>query len=348
MNSQDQLRAGIVGCGYQGRLLAQAIARTSRLRVVACADPVREAAAAVATLAGQSEVYASADEMLDKSEIDAVIIATPHHVLHEIALAAIHAGKHVLAEKPIATSEQEAARIEKAAAQAGICYMAGYSLRFFVAQKHVYDLLAEGVIGEVQAVMAGIGQGPLGDWFAKPEMGGGALLYLGSHLVDEVLWFVQDDPIQVYADIRHRADAGTDETSAFQIRFAGGAVAQCLVTQAVEGWFDFVNIYGREGRIGLASSNWLQYEISVCSRVLPTYAEPTTICPGLRGDPCMMMLVPEVEEFADAIQENRPPAVTVAHGRQVLRVLDAVVDSGQMGNPIALDIPKSIGSLRVG
>ncbi len=334
MDSQGQVCVGIVGCGYQGRLLAQAIARTSKLRVVACADPLGDAAAEVAALAGHSNVYASADELLGNSEVEAVIIATPHHVLHEIALAAIGAGKHVLAEKPIATNEQEAATIEAAAAQAGICYMAGYSLRFFVAQRQVYDLLAAGVIGEIQAITAGIGQGPLGDWFARAEMGGGALLYLGSHLVDEILWFVQDNPVQVYADVRHRPDTGTDETTAFQIRFAGGAFAQCLVTQAVKGWFDFVNIYGREGRIGLAASNWLRYEISVSSRALPAYAEPTTICPGLWGDPIMMMLVPEVEEFAEAIQENRPPAITATDGRRVLKVLDAVTESTRIRGPI--------------
>jgi predicted dehydrogenase len=334
MDSQDQVRVGIVGSGYQGRLLAQAIAKTDRLGVIACADPIIDRAADVAALAGHAEAYASADELLDKSEVDAVIIATPHCVLHEIALAAIGRGKHVLAEKPIAMNEREAAKIEAAVARAGTCYMSGYSLRFFVAQKQVFDLLAEGAVGEIQAVTAGIGTGPLDGWFAEPEMGGGALLYLGSHLVDEILWFVQDEPVQVYAEIRHRPDTGTDETSAFQIRFGGGAVAQCLVTQAVEGWFDFVNIYGREGRIGLASSNWLRYEISVSSTALPAHAEPTTICPRLRGDPIMMMLIPELEEFVSAIQEKRQPAVTVTDGRRVLKVVDAVVESGRTGRAI--------------
>jgi predicted dehydrogenase len=334
MDRRDQVRVGIVGCGYQGRLLAQAIARTASLRVVACADPVAEAAAAVAALAGQVAAYGTAEELLNCSEVDAVILATPHHLLCPIALAAIDAGKHVLAEKPIATTEREAARIEAAAAQAGICYMAGYSLRFFVAQEQVRDLLAAGVIGEIQAVTAGMGQGPLGDWFAQPAMGGGALLYLGSHLVDEVLWLVQDEPVQVTADVRCRPDTGADDTSAFQILFAGGAVAQCLVSQAVEGWFDSVQLFGRQGRIGLASSNWLRYEISVCSKALPTYAEPTTICPGLWGDPIMMMLVPEVEEFAAAIQTGRQPAITAAEGRQVLKILDAVVKSGRTRMPV--------------
>jgi predicted dehydrogenase len=336
MNGHDPVRVGIVGCGYQGRLLAQAVARTADLHVVACADPARDQAVEVAAYAGNAQVYASASELLDGSEVDAVLIATPHHLLHDIALAAIAQGKHVLAEKPIALNEGEAARIEAAVARAGVCYMSGYSLRFFVAQKQVFDLLAEGAVGEIQAVTAGIGTGPFDGWFADPAMGGGALLYLGSHLVDEVLWFVQDEPVQVYAEVRHRPDNGTDETSTFQIRFRGGAVAQCLVTQAVEGWFDFATIYGRQGRTGLESSPWLRSEISVCSTALPAYAQPTTICPRVRGDPIMAMLVPELEEFASAIQEKREPAVTVADGRWVLKVLDAVVESGKTGTSIRI------------
>jgi len=226
------VRIGIVGCGYQGHLLAEAIARTSSLQVTACADPVREAAASVAALAGQSEVYASVEELLAQGEVDAVMIATPHHLLAKTALAAIQAGKHVLAEKPIAMNEQQAATIEDAARQTGICYMSGYSLRFFVAQAQVYNLLAAGTVGEIQAIRGGIGTGRLGGWFAEVESGGGALLYLGSHLVDEILWYANDDPVAVFADVRTRADTGTDDTSAFQIRFAKGAVAQCLVTQA--------------------------------------------------------------------------------------------------------------------
>ncbi len=336
MNSQDPVRVGIVGCGYQGRLMAEAVTQTGVLRVTACADPVRDAAAGVAALAGGAEVFASADELLARGDVDAIIIATPHHVLQPIALAAMDAGKHVLAEKPIALNAGEAAEIEATAARAGVRYMAGYSLRFFVAQSQVHALLEAGTIGEIQAVTAGIGTGPLGGWFARAETGGGALLYLGSHLVDEVLWSVNDDPVQVYADVRLRSDTGTDETSVFQICFAGGAVAQCFVTQAVDGWFHWMNLFGQAGHIRCTSSNWLRFDIAVYSPSHPAYAEPVTIRPRLRGNPLMLMLVPEVEEFAAAIQENRPPSVTATDGRRVLQVLDAVLESGRAGRPVSV------------
>ncbi len=165
----------------------------------------------------------------------------------------------------------------------------------------------------------------------------GQLLYLGSHLVDAILGILQDEPREVYADIRYRADTGTDETATFQIRFARGTVAQCLVTQAVEEWFDYVNIYGRDGRINLTTSYWLQYTISVSSRVLEAYTQPTSICPRLTDDPIMMMLVPEVEEFGRAILEDRQPMVTIADGRRVLAILDAVLESAQAHTAVQLD-----------
>jgi predicted dehydrogenase len=336
MVNRGQLRVGLIGCGYQGHLLAQAIEKVTALRVAACADPVEEAAASVAALSGTRNTFASAGELLRRSEVDALLIATPHHILHEIALEAIDAGKHVMAEKPIATNEQQAARIEEAVASTGICFMAGYSLRFFTAHRQVHHLIAAGAVGEVQAITAGMGARPFSGWGADPSTGGGALLFLGSHLVDTVLWCVNDEPVEVYADVRRCSDTGADETSSFQIRFAGGAVAHCLATQATGHWFDSVSLYGREGYISLTSRQWLQCEITVVSNVIPEYANPATIRPLFTDQPPMMMLVPELEEFAAAIQEGRQPAITAGDGRRVLKVLDAVATSGQTGKPVSL------------
>jgi predicted dehydrogenase len=313
------------------------MANVKALKVTACADPDQDAGNIVAAIAGHSSVYATAEEMLAGKDIDAVAIATPHDGLHEVSLTAIDAGKHVLAEKPIALNETEAAEIEEAVDREGICYMSGYSFRFVTALQRVHDLLEAGAVGEIQSLAASIGTRPkLSGWVSKPETGGGALLYLGSHLVDEILWFLDDDPVEVYADVRYRADTQADETSAFQIRFARGAVAQCIATQASETFFNNVDIFGREGRVSLRGMGFLGYDISVSSSRLETYSHPTTIRPRVWGDPILSMLVPELEEFAAAIQENRQPSITITDGRRVLKVLDAVVDSGQTDKPVRL------------
>ena len=78
------------------------------------------------------------------------------------------------------------------------------------------------------------------------------------------------------------------------------------------------------------------FELEVSSKVLPAYAEPTIIRPAVRGDNITMMLVPELQAFATAVYEQCQPAITVADGRQVLRILDAVRESGRAGKPITL------------
>ena len=106
MDPQTPLRVGIIGCGYQGGILAQTIATgnagrpIAAWRVVACADPDQAAAARVAAIAGGAATYASTEELLG-TEVDAVFVATSHDALYECSLAAVQAGKHVMAEKPI-------------------------------------------------------------------------------------------------------------------------------------------------------------------------------------------------------------------------------------------------------
>ena len=89
MNGSPKLRVGIVGCGYQGDRLARAIALVDALTVTACADIIPERAVELAAFAGNASAYATAEELLANSEVDIVMVATPHHVLAPISLLAI-------------------------------------------------------------------------------------------------------------------------------------------------------------------------------------------------------------------------------------------------------------------
>ena len=86
----------------------------------------------MAGLAGDASTHPSLDALLAASDVDAVIVATPHHLLAPLSLLAIRAGKHVLVEKPIALDEQQAKEVEFAAASGGLTCMAGYSFRFWI------------------------------------------------------------------------------------------------------------------------------------------------------------------------------------------------------------------------
>jgi len=105
------LRVGVVGCGFQGSALARAATLTTAVRLVACADPDPAAAAGVAALAREVSPHSSVEALLGQAAVDAVLVATPNHLLYPVSLAAIRAGKHVLAEKPLGLNQDELVEI---------------------------------------------------------------------------------------------------------------------------------------------------------------------------------------------------------------------------------------------
>jgi predicted dehydrogenase len=336
MQEESTLRVGIAGCGYQGRVIAQAIASLDSLQVVAGADPDEAALEELMEHAPQAAHYAAVDDLLAQENVDVVVVATPHHLLYETALAAIHAGKHVLVEKPIGMDEKEAAQLEAAAGQAGICFLSGYSFRYLPAWQHVRVLLQAGAVGEIQAITGSIGTRPMDSgWRATPETGGGPLLYVGCHLVDQILWYLNDAPVEVLANVRYRTDTKAEEIAAFQMRFARGATAQCVVSQNAKGMFNPLTIYGTQGQISLRTTGFFEYAVEVAS-VAPAADALPAFVPPPPDDPRMIKHRAQLAEFVQVIRGGGQPAVTVSDGRRVLKVLDAVIKSSRTGGVVCI------------
>jgi predicted dehydrogenase len=276
------------------------------------------------------------EDMLKQSELDAVIVATSHDALYECSLAAIRAGKHVLTEKPIGMDEKEVAQLEDAVDQAKVTFMAGYSFRYIAAWQKIRELLDAWAVGEIHTSVGSISLGPMSEgWISKPETGGGPLLYVGSHLIDQVLWYLNDDSIEVSANIRYRADTKADETTTFKLRFAKGAVMQGMVSQAGIRFINNVDIFGRQGFISLRGGGF-NYTVEVVSKTLTAYSQPTTIHFPQVPDHRILMHLPQLSEFATAIREHRQPSCTVSQGRRVLSLIDAIIKSDRAGQPIRL------------
>lgn len=337
MNHRSGLRIGLVGCGYQGSIFARTIAESNAMQVTACADPDQAAAERVASLSRNAAVYRSVEDMLNGTQVDAVIKATSHAALYPCALAAIKAEKPVLVEKPVGLNESEVVELEETTAKYGICFMSGYSFRYIAAWQKVYELLQAGSVGEIHTISARIGVGPMSKgWKASPETGGGPMLYVGSHLLDQILWYLADDPVEVCADIRRRADTHTDETTTFQIKFTRGTIAQGIVTQtSISGLYHTLDIYGRQGRLSLQGYGFT-YEITVESSAISAYSNPTRIAIPQVDDLRILMHEPQLAEFSKAIQEQRQPSCTVGDGRKVLKLIDALFQSDHIGKPVQI------------
>lgn len=182
--SVPALRWGVVGAGRIAGLFVQAATRHTTQRIVAVAARDSSRSQAFAAMYGIATVHPSVDALLADAGIDVVYIATPHSAHHDLALAAIAAGKHVLIEKPIAVSSVQAAQIAAAAAAVGVLVMEAMWTRYLPQHDVLRQLVADGALGEVSEVRADFGAAapydPAGRLW-NPDLAGGALLDLGVY-----------------------------------------------------------------------------------------------------------------------------------------------------------------------
>ncbi|MBT0773447.1 Gfo/Idh/MocA family oxidoreductase [Kineosporia sp. J2-2] len=177
------LRWGVVGTGIAGRFV-HAIHRHTPQRAVAVTARNPEKTAAFAAEHGVERVLATPSELVSDQGVDVVYIATPHPLHRDLALEAIAAGKHVLIEKPIGMSAQEAREITDAGRAAGVLVMEAMWTRYLPQSDIVRQILASGVIGEVHRVTADFGFNNPYDPSSRlwdPAQGGGALLDAGVY-----------------------------------------------------------------------------------------------------------------------------------------------------------------------
>jgi len=113
--------------------------------------------------------------------------------------------------------------------------------------------------------------------------------------------------------------------------------AHIACSQAAHGSFDYIEFVGSAGRV---RADWPTNQLTVHSDVLSAYSSPTVIRHA--GDPFDRMYVDELSEFVGSIREGRAPAISAEDGVRVLEILDAVVESGRSGIPIAIDAPSAV------
>lgn len=218
----DPIRAGVLGYGLAGRYFhvpfLQALA-DFELRAVSTSR-----AEAHEQLPGV-RVVAQADEIIAAEDIDLVVIATPHRLHLPQALAALKAGKHVVVEKPIATTAAEISTLMAAAEAAGRLVIPFQNRRWDGDFQAVQRLVNSGILGtihhfETHWIM--FRPQPRGVWRDVPEQLGGILNDLGPHLIDQVL-LLFGLPQTVYAQVMtHRPGTTVDDAFRIQLHYDNG------------------------------------------------------------------------------------------------------------------------------
>ncbi len=301
--AKESLGVAMIGYSFMGRAHARAwrevsrffdLARTPELRVLAGRDPAGVQAAAP-TL-GFADTTVDWRSLLHRDDIDVIDICTPGDSHAEIAIAALDAGKHVLCEKPLANTVDEAeamAAAASAAAARGVRAMVGFNYRRIPATRLARDMIAAGRLGEIRHVRARYLQDFIVDpnfpliWrLQKEKAGSGALGDLGAHVIDLAQFMTSDSITGVTAltetfikerpivdggatgglDAVGGADRGTvtvDDAALFLARFGSGAIGTFEATRFATGRKNalHIEINGSKGSIvfDLESLNELWY-----------------------------------------------------------------------------------------
>lgn len=351
--AQQTLGIGVIGCGgiASGAHLPNYV-RMSRVRIVAVADIDLERARTTAARWGAEAYYQDYHDLLARPDVHAVSITTPVFQHAEPALAAMRAGKHVLCEKPIARTLEEADAMVAEAERSGVIFTMGYQPRFSRLWQETKSLLTGGLIGELRAVnLVSCGKAGLpAPWFLDRALsGGGVFIDWGIYTAFMLNWLA--GPVSaVYAVTKAFKDEypvrgvptktkDVEDTGVVVLEFQNGAVGTWYLTWAAPTSHGYTSFDGTEGsllmRPGLEGSPLLFTTHS---------AEPPEL-QGWRIRPVPEIPVPEqhyrkIEHFVNAILDGTPLVMTGKDGRDALEVIMAIYRSAETHKRIPLPLPR--------
>jgi len=325
------VKIGIIGCGLIGEKRARATAAAGDA-VSLVADVQPERAASLAKVAG-AKPCADWKEVVSSRDVDAVIVATPHDALAEIALAAVEAGKHVLVEKPGARFGSELGRLAAAAKRRKAIVKVGFNHRFHPALRKAREIVDSGALGPLMFIRARYGHGGrVGyekEWRAQPQIsGGGELIDQGIHLIDLSRWFLGDFPrIDGWAPT-YFWKMRVEDNAFLALRTKKGQMAWLHA-----GWTEWKNIFcfeifGREGKLqidGLGGSYGV--EKLTHYRMKPEMGPPDVETWEFPQPDESWTL--EFQEFVRAVAEKREPSGNLADAQAAFKIIETVYDKSK-------------------
>ena len=198
-----KIRWGILGCaGIAGRSVIPAIARSETGKLGAIASRNGKRAQEFAERFGFPQYYGSYHEMLADADIDAIYIPLPNHMHKEWTIRAAEAGKHVLCEKPLALTADEAREMGIACEGSGVLLAEAFMYRYHPRYDRVRAIIASGEIGEIrgiQGVFTFNNADDLANFRFKPGMGGGALYDVGCYPINAARLLLGSEPVAASA-----------------------------------------------------------------------------------------------------------------------------------------------------
>jgi predicted dehydrogenase len=277
--------------------------------------------------------YDNFDSIKNNPDIDAVYVITPNALHHNQVIRAANAGKHVICEKPMAINAIEGQEMIDACKKAGVQLLVGYRMHFEPKTLEIIRMRNEGELGKVLFFqgLCGFTIGDPGQWRLNKQLsGGGAMMDIGIYAINGARYMVGEEPVWVTATEtktdKEKFKEGIDETIQFQFGFAGGAVASCLSTYAMNN-LDRFFVNGEKGFAELQPSSGYG---PIKGRTFK----------GELTQPHVTHQTVQMEEMAAIILEGKKPIVPVdgEEGLKDLKIIDAIYEAVKTGGKVALKL----------
>ncbi|MBI4922710.1 MAG: Gfo/Idh/MocA family oxidoreductase [Devosia nanyangense] len=337
-----ELRIAILGSGYMGRTHAECITRhVTRAKLVAISGGRRAPGLAADYGAAYEPTY---EALLARGDVDSVLVATPHADHCAQVMAAAEAGKHVLVEKPMATSVADCTRMIEACDRAGVRLEVIQTQRFRGALWRTRKLIADGAIGKIRMLQGRslftsyvVDSSP----WAGEDAHGGAFLDTGVHFFDLMRFLTGAEPQSVFATLKTFGEVPYGGLNAMtQLTFADGAIAQHWMSYQIpkpslpNSEHRYV-IVGETGMIDVDAYGKVQ--LAKDDQWTTVWEQPPIDYVNRPLDPVRLeAFFTQTQAFVDDVLDDRPATVSGAEGRAAVALVEAAWRSSRLGVPVQL------------
>ena len=326
----NTIKVAVIGVGSMGQNHARVYFNSDNVELIAVADSNSECAEKVGRKYN-ARFYTDYQEMLEKEQLDAVSIVVPTSLHHEVALWALNHQKHVLLEKPIASTEQQAQEIIDCASKNKVTLMIGHIERFNTAISELKKRLDRGDLGEIyQIEVQRIGP------FPSRITDVGVITDLSVHDLDIISYLMNSEPARIYSEKQQKLHPHSEDSVTSLIRYKNGVLAILNVNYLSPTKIRQLKIFGKKGMFEVnyldqelffyennsySSNNWESISEGDMKKIIIPKKEPLQM---------------EIDTFLECARENTPSPVSGEQGLKVLQIANHLLKSANEGRIIEL------------